>query len=283
MKRFFFFITIVSVWFAVADVKAQRPPDPRTIVDATRWRLATLQKAVEPLYRKPTKTELEAVEPRAEIFEKYADFLRREPNSGLTKLIDDKGCAENTKIVVATDNCLKYSMPGAGSAFSFRTESYRIRRLADLIFTDQSFQASGVLLHGIFVNVGDVPLQQITLQIKELKYLREFQPEPNYAKAKEIDRRLTEGIRQNGFLYRRGLYAVENTTFVLRSIAYSGKYYRAVAGVTYNEFDFDKRKDVIVAFRIVEKDAAGNVTILWKKLQEKDSPSVKRSNEKRVN
>jgi hypothetical protein len=83
------------------------------------------------------------------------------------------------------------------------------------------------------------------------------------------------GIRRDGFLYRRGLFIVENTTFALRSIAYEGKHYRAINGLTYNEFDYDKRNDVIVVFRIVEKDEAGNVTILWKELSEKNSPKLK--------
>lgn len=269
MKRLFFFILLVLA--ASADLNAQfARTDP-----LVEWRLIFLKKNIEPLYRKPTGKELKAVEPRRELFAKYAEFLRQ-PETGLTKLIDDKGCAESTKVVVATDNCLKYTMPGAGSSFSFRTQSYRIPRLADLTFTDKSFQASGVLLHGIFVNIGNVPLEAVTLETKGLKYLADFQPEPDYEKGREIDLQLTRGISHDGFLYRRGLYIVENTTFALRSVAYGGKYFRAVQNFTYNEFDYDKRKDVIVVFRIVERDEAGNVTILWKQLQEKDSPDIKR-------
>jgi hypothetical protein len=269
MKRLFFFILLVLA--AAANLQAQFS----RIDSLVERRLRFLKSNVEPLYRKPTGRELKAVEPRRELFDRYADFLRQ-PDTGLTKLIDDKGCAENTKIVVATDECLKYTMPGAGSSFSFRTQNYRLARLADLTFTNKSFQASGVLLHGIFVNLGNVPLEEITLQTRGLKYLVDFQPEPDYENGKKIDRLLTQGIRQDGFLYRRGLYIVENKTFALRSIAYGGKYFRAVREVTYNEFDYDKRRDVIVVFRIVEKDEAGNVTILWKLLREKASPAIQR-------
>jgi len=274
MKRCFFFILLVLT--GAANLHAQFSRTDSQV----EWRLAFLKKNVEPLYRKPTKKELKAIEPRRELFDKYAVFLRQ-PKTGLTKLIDDKGCAENTKVVVATDNCLQYTMPGAGSSFSFRTENYRIPRLADLTFTDKSFQAGGVLLHGIFVNIGNVLLEEVNLQTRGLKYLADFQPEPAYEKGKELDLQLMQGIKNDGFLYRRGLFVVENTTFALRSIAYSGKYFRAVKNLTYNEFDFDKRKDVIVVFRIVEKDEAGNVTILWKELQEKDSPEVKREGSRR--
>lgn len=248
----------------------------------TETQFLRLRRAIEPLYRKPTKKELKAVEASRALAEKYAVFLRQ-PDTGLTKLIDDKGCAASTKVVNASEKCLQYTMPGAGSSFSFRTQNYRIPRLADVTFTDRSFQASGALLHGIFVNLGNVPLEAVSLETNGMEYLVDFQPETDFDENRAIDLKLTNGVRRDGFLYRRGLYAVENTTFALRSVAYGGRLMRASIGVTYNEFNFDKRKDVIVVFRIVEKDAEGNVTILWKQLQEKDSPKIVKRKMERVN
>lgn len=238
-------------------------------------RMLILQSRIKPLYRKPTKDELKAVEPDAAIVARYAEFLKQ-PNTGLTKLIMDKGCSDNSKIVSARGECLQYTMPGNGSSFSFRTESYRIPTLADVTFTDNSFQASAVLLHGIFVKLGDIPVDEVTLRTKGMRFLVEFKPEAKYSRAKRIDQELTLGIASDGFLYRRGLYAVDNTTYALRSVAYGGKYFRSNSGVTYNEFEFDNREDVVVVFRIVERDPDDNVIILWKKLQEKDSPKVDR-------
>ena len=246
------------------------------INNVSELRRSTFQKEIESTYRKPSKKELKLVEPSRELFDKYAGFLRQS-NTGLTKLIADKGCSENTKVVVATEDCLKYTLPGAGSSFSFRAETYKIPRLADLTLTDKSFQATGILMHGILVNIGDMLLEDVSLQTKGMKFLTDFQPEPDFEKGKLLGAKLVEGIESDGFLYRRGLFIVENTTFVLRSIAYGGNSFRSVAGITYNEFEFDKRKDVIIAFRIVEKDAEGNVTILWKQLQEKLSPDIKKS------
>jgi hypothetical protein len=243
-------------------------------------RFSIFQQAIAPLYRKPSKKELKLVEPGEDLRGKYAEFLRQ-PDTGLTKLINDKGCAENTKVVVATDDCLKYTMPGAGSSYSFRTETYRIPRLSDITFTDNSFQATGILLHGIFVNIGDIPLEKVSLQTAGMKFLTDFQPEPDFDKAKNVDAQLSVGIKKDNFIYRRALYAVENSTFALRSIAYGGKSFRAVRGVTYDEFDFDKRRDAIVIFRIVQKDKEGNITILWKLIQQKDSPTIKRNNPKK--
>lgn len=295
---------LFGLFLGFLSVKAQNPTSPSTLKDETAKIIREQQKAnvafnkiqntnqvatrtsspsqiqaflhpkLKPLYRNPTKEELEILSPNVEETNKYADFLRQ-PNTGLIKLAADLGCAENTKVVVATADCLKYTMPGAGTSFSFRTKNYRIRRLADLTFTNNSFQATGVLLHGIFVKIGDVPLENVNLQTKGLNYLVSFQPETDYEKARSLDRQLSEGIFSDGFQYRRGFYAVENITYVLRSIAYNGKYFRAVEGVAYNEFAFDKRRDVIVSFRIVRKDSDGSVTILWKELLRKDSPKIK--------
>jgi hypothetical protein len=266
MKRLFFLTFVIL--FGLFGVEAQ-----------VFSRFAVFQEAIVPLYRKPSKKELKLVAPGEDLLVKYAEFLRQ-PNTGLIKLINDKGCSENVKIVVATDDCLKYTMPGAGSSYSFRTETYRIPRLSDITFTDNSFQAEGVLLHGIFVNIGDVPLEKVSLQTTGMKFLTDFSPEPDFDKAKIVDAQLSVGIKKDNFIYRRALYAMENSTFALRSIAYDGKSFRALRGVIYNEFDFDKRRDVIVVFRIVQKDASGNVTILWKELQRKNSPVIKRNNPK---
>ncbi|MEZ5429222.1 MAG: hypothetical protein R2747_23445 [Pyrinomonadaceae bacterium] len=263
MKGFRFFILVFLLTLGFSGAEAQ-----------TAYQLAVLQRSIEPLYRKPTKDELAAIAPNPRLFKKYSSFLDQS-DTGLTRLVADSGCADNTKVIVATEDCMKYTMPGAGYSYSFRIDNYRLPRLADLVFTDNSFQASGVLLHGILVNIGDVPLEKVTLKTKGLKYLINFQPVTDYDRAKEIDQELTAGIIEDGFIYRRGLYAVEDATFVLRSIAYKGANYRAVQGITYNELDFDKRRDIIVAFRIVEKGEDGSITILWKELDRKDSPEMK--------
>jgi hypothetical protein len=245
-----------------------------TGVDAqTASELAILQHQIKPLYRRATKEELEAIAPKAELYKKYAAFLSQS-STGLTRLVPDSGCADNAYVIVATEDCLKYPMPGAGYSYSFRIDNYRLPSLADLIFTENSFQASGVLLHGILVNIGDVSVENVTLKTKGLKYLVNFQPITKFDDAKKVDELLAAGIVKDGFVYRRGLNAVENATFVLRSIAYDGEHYRAVQGVTYNELSFDKRKDIIVAFRIVEKGQDQSVTILWKELERKKAPKI---------
>ncbi len=225
------------------------------------------------LYRKTKKEERQRLAPAIEDAAKFAAFLRQ-PETGLTYLASDKGCSENPNVVVVSADCLRYAMPGAGGSYSFRIADYRLPRLADITLKGDSFQSSGIRSHEIFVNLGDVPLEEVNLTTKGLKYIVGFNPEPDFKKAAELDRRLFEGITQDGFLYKRGIKVEENKTYILRTVAYRGTFYRSVGGVAYNELDFDKRKDLIVAFRIVRRHADGAVTILWKTLSKQDSPKT---------
>ncbi len=226
------------------------------------------------IYRKPNKEEIQILAPSRAMLEKYAVFLRQ-PDVGIIKLNADSSCVESSEIAVAKETCQQYAIPGAGTAYSFRFESYRLPRLADLILSKGILKTDGVLQQGMMVNLGDVSLQDVTLQTKGMKYLIDFKPVADVENLLEIDRKLSKGIEVDGFLYRLGFYVNDQVTFALRSIAYKGKYMRSVKGIPYNELDFDKRKNIIVAFRVVEKEANGNITILWKMLLQGNAPVLK--------
>ncbi len=260
---------------AAMPIDLRATTNPGFIPDGLELRQMILQISVQPLYRKPTRDELKMVAPNAFLRKKYSDFLAQE-DTGIFKLVVDNGCADNPYVVAATEKCLQFTMPGAGNSYSFRTGSYRLRRLADLTFSDEKFYVTSVLTHGIMVNVGDVSLENITLQNAGTKYLNEFQPVLDLDTALEMDKELVKGVRRDGFFYSRALSVQENKTYILRSIAYNGKILRSVRGITYNELDFDKRKDITIAFRVINRDADGSLTILWKELSKKDAPKIKK-------
>lgn len=233
-----------------------------------------LSENIQSIYRKPSKEELRILLPAQHLLERYADFLRQ-PNTGIFKLNADVRCSENSGVIAATENCLQYKMPGAGTAFSFRVESYRIPRLADLVLAKDVLKTDGILQHGIMVNLGDVPLENVTPETSGLEYLVNFKPVKTDTEFLKIDNELKAGIKNDGFIYRLGFYVSDKATFALRSVAYKGNFLRSVNGEIYDEFEFDKRKDTLVIFRVVERDASGNVTILWKMLSRRDAPTLK--------
>lgn len=227
---------------------------------------------IENLYRKPSKKELLVVAVNSSLLEKYAVFLKQE-NTGIIKLLNNK-CDENSKVISASENCLNNTMPGAGAAYSFRQENYRTSNLADIKLVDNLFSISGKWIHGLFVEIGDISLDKVSLETAGNQYLINFQPALEYESAKEIDFNLVKGIKKDGFIYSRAVAINENTTYLLRSIAYRGEVVKSVQGFVYNELDYDKRKDIIIAFRVVQRDLDGSVTILWKRLLIKDSPKI---------
>jgi hypothetical protein len=233
-----------------------------------------LRQEIQPLYRKPSKKELKNLLPSQALLTQYEKFLKQ-PETGIFKLSADSNCAINTNVVVATESCLSKDIPGSGTAYSFRVKSHRILRFSDLILEKNVVKTDSLLQQGVMVNLGNIGLDEVSTQTNGLRYLFDFKPATSKEELLSIDQTLNKGVKFDGFVYAYSFFVENNTTFALRSIAYRGKVLRSIDGFKYNEMDFDKRKDITVVFRIVEKDANGDLTILWKEISRKDSPVIK--------
>lgn len=238
------------------------------------WTRATVMQSLSRVYRKPTGKEAKLLGVEKEDQKKFASFLQQ-TDTGLTKLIVDRGCAESPNVYNISEDCLKYSMPGAGSSFSFREKNYRLHRLSDLTYDGEDFHSSGILSHAIMTDVGDVALENISAQTKPLKFLTDFKVADDFEQARQIDKTISDGIENENLLYSRSIKAKENSTYILRVIAYRGSIYRALDGLVYDELDFDDRRDLTVAFRVVRRNAE-SVTILWKIISDQKAPALKK-------
>jgi hypothetical protein len=230
---------------------------------------------VRSLYREPTDKELESLQPAEEDRVKYAAFLRQR-GTGIVRLVEDSGCGDGTRIISAATPCVQYSMPGNGAFYSFREANYRLSRLADIRFSSGNFGVAGVLRHGILTGIGDIPLEQVRLNSKGIDHLNKFAPAGKFSDAVKMGEELRKGSEKNGYYYAQEVRAVESMTYVIRSVAYRGSVYRSVGGYVYDELDFDKRVDITTAFRIIRKHDDGSITLLWKELDRKQSPVLKR-------
>lgn len=225
------------------------------------------------IYRKPGSDESVVLAISKPLLQQFANFLKA-PDTGIVKLNGDSSCFSSSEVVVATEKCAAFRMPGAGTAYSFRLEAYRLPRLADLILVNGIFRADAVLQHVAMVELGNVEVAEVTLDSAGLQYLVNVQPSRDGQKFLQYDTELVKGISANGFTYRKGHQVKPDTTYALRSIAYRGKYIRSIDGISYDELDYDRRRDIIVVFRVVETDESGNVTILWNRLQDMESPKL---------
>jgi hypothetical protein len=229
---------------------------------------------LESLYRRSTDGERHLLSAEKDDLSKYEKLLTQ-PNTGMTKLVRDFGCDEYSSIPPNKQICLEFSMPGGGSAFSFRQADYQFWKLSDLLYDGRSFIAFGQMSLGFIVDLGDVPLDTVRSDSLDLSYLTNFEPHTDIASVTKQNNDLVDGIRSDGRLYKKFLPVVVNDTYVMRSIAYKGKVPMKHFEISYNELDFDKRKDVIVTFRVVRSDINGTVTLAWKILQRKVAPELK--------
>jgi len=226
------------------------------------------------IYQKPSKHDLVILAPSRENVDKYAAFLRQ-PDTGIVKLNANEECANNAEVVAADPNCLKYKIPGGGTAYSFRYESHRIPRLSDLMLKKDVLKTDGVLQQGLMVYLGDIPIDGLSLTSPGMRYLVNFKPASDKTDLTSMDRRLLVGIESDGYSYRLGFYVKNGRTFALRSIAFQGSFIRSWNNIPYDEFTYDKRDDITVVFKVIDVDADGNLTIVWKELARRHAPALK--------
>lgn len=226
------------------------------------------------IYRKPGKEETAILAVSEHHLNKYAVFLRA-PNTGIVKLNGESSCVTDADVIVASEQCVNFRMPGSGTAFSFRTATYRLPRLADIIVVDSIFMTGGVFQQVIMTELGDVDLAGVTLSSAAAKHLIDLKPAKDSAEFTRFNDELIRGYDANGFRYAKGWPVKKGSAYLLRSIAYRGQFMRTIDGVKYDELDFDKRRDVIVAFRVIDIDDAGHITIIWKRLRDAEAPKLK--------
>ena len=230
------------------------------------------RRAMLPFKKHVSREQKKMLAPDIADLQRYAVFLSQ-PNTGLIKLFPDLDCEENAVIVHADETCLK-AIP-MSAFYSFREKGYTNSHLSDIRLKNDVLITDGLLTQGILVALGDVALETVSLSSGGMKFLTEFVPETKGVEALKQTRQITKGVDADDYFYRKALFASENMTYALRLVAYRGSFIQMFRGLPYDLLAGDERDDLTVAFRIVKKDKAGNLTILWKELARKDAPKIK--------
>jgi hypothetical protein len=182
--------------------------------------------------------------------------LLREDGTGLVRLLPFTRCIEDPRIVRVGDSCLDQVPPvwGGGSFYSFRAKKHHLIAYSDIALRDDLFNV-GFVKHsvGLITTLGDVPLDAVTLQSKAVRPFLKFVPAKTLAETEREFMRGRSWLEVPEHAYGSTAPVRENTTYVLRSIAF--------------EPNRSKPSDVFVAFRVTRKDADGAVTVAWKQLQ----------------
>lgn len=201
----------------------------------------------------------------------YAAFLEQ-PKTGLIKLFPDLGCEKNANIIRVDQECLNW-IPNS-AFFSFREREHTSEILADIRLEKNYLISDGILSQGILVALGDVSLENVTLDTAGINFLINYQPEQNHRNAAKQILQLNKGIESDRFHYQRVLPVVADTTYALRVVAYRGKVIQTFRRFIFNLLEGDDRTDLTLVFRIVKKSADGSLNLLWKELQRKNAPKL---------
>lgn len=237
----------------------------------------------EPKIKPPSKEERARIAsilaPDAADAERYKDFLRQK-NTGLFRLFPDFDCER--KNIIRVDGVCANLVPGSWN-YSFRREDYSDDDFSDVKFKNGNLIGDGFLTQGIFVRLGDVPLQSVSAASGGIKFLLDFEPEVQSEKAKIQFARITKGVEAAGYKYANSVKVEENTTYALRTIAYrvqNKTIFRLSRQTNADDLKFftlkgDRRVDLTVAFRVVRRDdAPGGITILWKELDRRNAREI---------
>jgi hypothetical protein len=229
------------------------------------------------------------IAPADEIESRHRAFLAKK-KTGIIRLVNPGNCLSDIKVHPSTGyrglekllrECPVKFIGGEAASYSFRSLDYVPAYKADIEVKDGIMFSTGLLNQTIFVDLGNVDLDNIDLASQGLRFLTSFVPSRRDTEAAEQSEELRKGIAENDLTYRNFLRLTENHTYVLRSIAYRGKVLvSSSTGIRYeyNKLQDDTRKDVIVAFRVSKIEPDKSIILLWKELERKDSPKMEFTN-----
>ncbi|HXM34056.1 MAG TPA: hypothetical protein VN920_02630 [Pyrinomonadaceae bacterium] len=182
-----------------------------------------------------------------------AGFLRM-PNTGLIRLLPREVCDSQIYHTKSPVN-----IPGGGAYYSFAhlTHFYGYGSDIELDHNRLSVGFAGAD-YGMLTILGDVPLEEISKRDPRAQFISSYKPPTPERQARAEAQRFRSrgGVTIDGSNYQMSLPLVENSTYLLRSIAYD-------------------HSDVLVAFRVFRKDKDGSAIIAWKLLKRYPTPELK--------
>lgn len=230
------------------------------------------------LSEKDKKLRAQMTVPKAEDLLLVQDFLKQ-PGTMIFRLFPDYDCLEKD-VVIVSGKCADF-FPGTWF-YSFRRKEYSDVLLFDLQLRNGKLISDGFLSQGILTNLGNFSLDEVNLERKEIKFLNAFEPAVKLTDIKAQYEKFGAGVESDGRFYAREAAAKLGEIYLLRVVAY--RLQRNFADkVSYRgNFDpanvlalqQDKREDIMVAFRIIRKEASGSLTIISKEIARKKSPEI---------
>ncbi len=175
----------------------------------------------------------------------FAEFLKQ-PDSGLIRLLPREKYDARLEI------------RGGGAYYSFTRLKHEYGRGSDIELSQEQFSVGFAGFNfGFLLALGDKPLEELTVDTSELRFLLEFKPPQIEPEIRAIQMQSGRGVEANGLTYKSYLPAKAGRTYALRSVDY-------------------ENSDVLVGFRVVRQDTDGSMILLWKMLHKFPVPKALR-------
>lgn len=201
------------------------------------------ERCYQSLKRVMSEEDKKLLSPTQQDKDAYKHFLKQK-NTGLIRLLPLEKYVGKLSII------------GGGAYYSFVRLTHEYGQGSD-ISLEQGYFSVGFAgaNYGFMLNLGDVSLDDITIEKDEVNYLASFIPPSSEPEAR-IQQQHARGFEAHGFKYKDRLLAKVNSTYILRSINYD-------------------RSDCLVAFRVMRQEAVDDsVIILWKMLKKYPTPRL---------
>jgi hypothetical protein len=203
----------------------------------------------------------------------FSDLLDQ-PKTGAIRLQAETDCSGIRLVNDEIDEtCLNNFLPGKGAAYSFRKKDYALKELGDIHINGDVFDSPGIFTLALFAALEETEIASVSLGLKTVNDLLSFAPPTSVDEIKRYEQTSVKGFALGAAYVTRTAPIVENKTYLLRLIAY--KAHMKVNGKSELTHNNDpQRKDILIAFAVVKRDAKKGMILLWKELSRKEAPEI---------
>ena len=236
MKKTFAITTFsLTLILACLSASAQSRDDVIKEIEAKRAELAVLEKKVLAV----SDTDRQ----------EFAAFLSQ-PQTGIIRLLPRETYDSHGKRGLAIN--------GGGAYYSFVRKTHEYGQGSDISLQNGQLSVGFAGAdYGMFLNLGDISLDQVTNDHLATRALLNYTPPVKEDDVRAENQKLWQGIELADFNFKSRTQPNVSNTYLLRSIS-------------------PERSDILVAFRIVRKDTDDSLILVFKVLKSFQKPAMER-------
>jgi hypothetical protein len=147
---------------------------------------------------------------------------------------------------------------GGGAYYSFHRLTHEYNYGSDIELQQGSLSVGFAGAdYGLLYDLGERDLSAVERGLPEVRFLVKYEP-PSDEPSIRIEQRRSNNYEADGFVYKSRVPALVGHAYILRSINFSNS-------------------DILIAFRVVRKDADGSLIIFWKPIESFKKPELARN------